>query len=242
MRRWITLPRNVPIPARGVWIILPRPPNNRSNSSLGQLGDEPVFQTNCPHPPGLRITADQFSSALNSNIALMHREAATAVVTLAQPAEAFSFVQQRQALSYAPGSLLPLARQVGEVKAICEVLFRAGINSLENVRRERVSIDDDKGPATDYLETNSITNAIVVLTPYEVTFTCSSTELAAVMAGFANSPNVLVVKAVDVEPVLQLELGDPSTNGPPKRGKGLMTVIDEKRLQVTMLINVVKLR
>ena len=196
-----------------------------------------------PIPAGPRITADQFSSALNSNIVQLNREAMADVVTLAQPAQSYSFDYQRKALSYAASSLPHLAVQLGEVKTICDVLFKSGINTLENVRRERVSADDLKGPATDYLDIGSVTNGTVILTPYEITFTCSSSELASVMAGFANSPNVLVVKAVSIQPAAPA-LGDAATNAvvrPRGRG-GLVTVIDEKRLDITLLIHVIKLR
>ena len=41
--------------------------------------------------------------------------------------------------------------QLGEVKAISEVLFAARVNALDGIQRVRVS-DDDDGPAriTDY--------------------------------------------------------------------------------------------
>ncbi len=43
----------------------------------------------------------------------------------------FSFAAQRERLAYAAGSLEPLSVQLGEVKAICEVLFQAKVNSLD---------------------------------------------------------------------------------------------------------------
>ena len=89
--------------------------------------------------------------------------------------------------------------QLGEVKAICAVLFQAKINSLDNLRRERVSDDDLKGPQTDYLPDKSVTNELAVLSPYEVSFRCFSSELAAVLAGFASSPCGLMVKTINVE-------------------------------------------
>ena len=98
-----------------------------------------------------------------------------------------------------PGSLEPLSVQLGEVKAICDVLFQAKINSLDNIRRERVSDDDLKGPQTDYLSEKSVTNELAVLSPYEVSFRCFSSELAAVLAGFASSPCGLMVKTINVE-------------------------------------------
>jgi hypothetical protein len=56
-----------------------------------------------------------------------------------------------------------------------------------------------KGPQTDYLTEKSVTNELVVLTPYEVTFRCFSSELAAVLAGFASAPCGLLVKTINVE-------------------------------------------
>jgi hypothetical protein len=112
----------------------------------------------------------------------------------------FSFAAQRESLAYAPGSLEPLSVQLGEVKAICDVLFQAKINSLDSLRRERVSEDDTKGPQNDYLPDKSVTNDLAVLSPYEVSFRGFSSELASVLAGFASSPCALLVKSINVEP------------------------------------------
>jgi hypothetical protein len=97
-------------------------------------------------------------------------------------------------INFDPRGLEPLSTQLGEVKAICDVLFQARINALDALRRERVSADDTSGPATDYLGENSTTNGLAIMTPYEMTFRCFSPELAAVLAGFASSPNGLIVK------------------------------------------------
>jgi hypothetical protein len=111
----------------------------------------------------------------------------------------FSFAAQRDRLDYARGSLEPLSVQLAEVKAVCAVLFQAKVNSLDTIRRERVSDDDFKGPQTDYLPEKSVTNELAVLSPYEVTFRCFSSELAAVLTGFTASPCGLLVKTINVE-------------------------------------------
>ena len=82
---------------------------------------------------------------------------------------------------------------------ICGLLFQAKINSLDNVRRERVSADDATGPQTDYLTEKSVTNELAVLTPYELTFRCFSSELAAVLEGIGSSPAGLIAKTINVE-------------------------------------------
>lgn len=151
-----------------------------------------------------KLTSQEFSSALSRTIDAMQRAATNASVNL-PPKDAsgqtysFSFAAQRERLAYAAGSLEPLSVQLGEIKAICSVLFQAKINSLDELRRELVSDDDLKGPQTDYLLDKSVTNEQAVLSPYEVSFRCFSPELAAVLAGFASSPCGLMVKSMNVE-------------------------------------------
>jgi hypothetical protein len=157
-----------------------------------------------PVPESGKLTSQEFSSALSRTLDQMQREATKASVTLppkdstGQP-YSFSFAAQSKSLAYAAGSLAPLSVQLAEIKAICTVLVQAKVNSLDNIRRERVSDDDLKGPQTDYLTEKSVTNELAVLSPYEVTFRCFSSELAAVLAGFAASPCGLLVKTINVE-------------------------------------------
>ena len=157
-----------------------------------------------PVPESGKLTSQEFSSALSRTVDQMQRDATRASVTLPpkdsnQQAYSFSFAAQMGKLDYARGSLAPLSVQLAEVKAICTVLFQAKVNSLDTIRRERVSDDDLKGPQTDYLMEKSVTNELAVLAPYEVTFRCFSSELAAVMAGFATAPCGLLVKTINVE-------------------------------------------
>lgn len=152
-----------------------------------------------PLPPGTNLLASEYSAALQRTIDELQREATNHSVVL-PPKYKFSFDAQAGRVTFAAGSLERLAAQLGDVRAICEVLNDAKINSLDSVRRERVSEDDRSGPATDYLDQTSVTNELAVSAPYEVTFRCFTPELATVLAGFANSPSGLIVKAVNVEP------------------------------------------
>jgi hypothetical protein len=157
-----------------------------------------------PVPESGKLTSQEFSSALSRTIDQMQHEAAKSGVTLLQKDSkgqtySFSFAAQRESLAYTPGSLDPLSVQLGEIRAICTILFQAKINALDYLRRERVSEDDLKGPQTDYLSDKSVTNELAVLTPYEVRFYCFSSELAGVLAGFASSPDGLLVKTINVE-------------------------------------------
>jgi hypothetical protein len=142
-----------------------------------------------------------YRDALPATILQLKKDAAGSGVTL-PPQCAFSFSAQQNRYNLAPGSAQPLSVQLGEIKTICNVLFQAKVNSLESLRRERVSADDLSGPPTDYLEPTmiSVTNELAVLTPYEIQFKCFTPELAAVLAGFAGGPYGLIVKTLNVEP------------------------------------------
>jgi hypothetical protein len=209
-----------------------------------------------------------FRSALRLTIDQLQRDAASSGVTL-PPSCGFSFKAEQNRYNLAPGSVSPLSVQLGEIKTICNILFQAKINSLENIRRERVSTDDLAGPPTDYLEPNmtSVTNDLAILSPYEVTFKCFTAELAGVLSGFGNQPYGLIVKTVNVEPGTGMSVTGTDASAPggyppggypgyppggsPQPGAvpgaapgvrgGLPTVLDEKQLKVTMIVEVVKL-
>lgn len=157
------------------------------------------FQPISPIPDSATVTRDEYASQLRLTIDQLQRDATNNSVVLARGYN-YSFDAQRRLPQPAPGSLPLLAAQLGEVKAICEILHHAKINYLDAVRRERVSTDDDAGPQTDYLAVKSQTNDLAVLTPYEVSFRCFTPELGAVLAGFANSPHGFIVKNINIEP------------------------------------------
>lgn len=159
----------------------------------------PYFQPIARIPDLPKITDRDFSAALSQTIEQLSAEATNASVALPAQNYSFSFAAQKSRISFAAGSLDRLAVQLGEVKMLSEILFGAKINSLDNLRRERVSQDDTYGLQTDYLGDKTTTNSLAILTPYEVTIRCFSSELAAVLAGFANSPHTLLVKSINVE-------------------------------------------
>lgn len=172
------------------------------------------FQKISPIPDLPKKTDRDFASALNRTIDQLRRDSTNASVNLQDNCN-FSFTAEKLKISFAGGSIEPLSTQLGEVKAICDVLFQARVNALDALRRERVSADDTSGPATDYLGENSATNAQAILTPYEMTFRCFSPELAAVLAGFASSPYGLIVKTINVEVAGTLPSETTSTPAPP---------------------------
>ena len=221
-------------------------------------------------PPGTNVSAADFTGALRKTIDELTRNAASVSVTL-QPKYDFSFAAEKPQVRFAPGTVEPLAAELGEVKAICEVLFKAKINMLYNLRRVRVSEYDVSGAQSDYLETSATTNELAVLVPYEVTFYGFSGELAAVLSKFAADPHGFMVTTLNVEPgtpsstPMMDAAGAMSGEGnaaammdryrgfgatPPPvaapvamgTGKGgLPVMLDERQLKVTMGVTVVKL-
>ena len=205
-----------------------------------------------PNPTNGVVTSEAFAAALRRTIDQLQHEAGSASVAL-PPQYGFSFAAERTLVRFAPGSLALLAKQLGEVKTISEILYASKINSLDGLRRVRVSDDDGRGPQSDYLNESTISNNLAIFTPYEVTFCCFSQDLANALSIFASSPHGFIVKDISVQLVATTTapptspLGgeettgaQPSPSAPVGRG-GLQTVFDEHILSVTMKIEVVEL-
>jgi len=205
------------------------------------------FKPIAPIPAAMEVTSEEFAADLRRTIDQLQHEADAASVQL-PPKYGFSFEAQRMIVKFAPGSLAPLAVQLGEVKTISEVFFAARVNALDGIQRVRVSDDDASGPQTDYLNEVSVRNNLAVETPYAVTFRSFSPELAAVLAGFAASPNGFIVKAINIVPAGAVTQGAapgmpvPASPAPTVgTGRdGLPTVLKEQLLRVTLEIVIVK--
>jgi len=201
------------------------------------------------------VTSEAYAGTLRRTIDQLQREADVASVGL-PPQYNFSFKAQRDLVKFQSGSLGILAEQLGEVKAIAEVLFVARVNSLDGIQRVHVSDDDTTGPQSDYFDGHYETNNLAVLTPYQITFRSFSPEVGQVFAGFASSAHGFIVKSVSVQPagafMAAPGMGGPEGNMPPPPpsaapapampGKGgLQTVLNEQLLRVTLVVEVVKL-
>ncbi|TMP96185.1 MAG: hypothetical protein E6L09_15390 [Verrucomicrobia bacterium] len=148
------------------------------------------------------IESAAFKNQLETTISDMLHDADKAGVSLPNaPAKYdFTFKPQRSSVDFAPDTLLPLAMQVAEIKAICDILFAARVQTMVGLRRTPVAKEDEG--TTDYLfgrkpTTNTVASAILV--PYEVVFQGFTAELAAVLEGFYRSSNCFVVKNIDVQ-------------------------------------------
>jgi hypothetical protein len=171
---------------------------------------------------------------------------------------AFSFSLQAGKTVYDPSAWEMLAKQMGEVKTICDTLFNARILNLDAIQRERTSDDANQqsGSQADYTDSISLTNGDTVITPYQITFECFTPQLGLVLASFANQSHTVVVKTLNVQPVDimmggmmgGMMEGGRDMNGniagqPPVgvRPGTLPTIIDEKKLRVIMLLDFIKI-
>lgn len=149
-----------------------------------------------PHPPIPDSLA--FRTYLDSTRAELVQNASDAGVEL--PANYwFTFEAQKGLMTFAPGSLPALAAQLAEIKTVCDVVFDAKVNSLVWLRRVPVEAHDILG-SQDYLTSKSQTNQGIISTPYELTFEGVTSQLAAVLDGFARLPECFVVSKLQVEP------------------------------------------
>ena len=172
------------------------------------------FQPIAPIPEGV-VTSKTYATALGSTIYQLQQEAKQNSVNL-PPQYYFSFQAQSTKLTISSG-LGPLAEQLGQVKAISEILFGARVNDLISIQRVRVSDDDAAaGSQSDYIDERPVTNDLAVITPYMLTFQTFTPELARVITGFATSTNSFIVKSVSVQPANATESGEMNgtMNGP----------------------------
>jgi len=207
-----------------------------------------------PNPSDGQVTSELFAPALSQTVRQLEHEAQTANVQLPPPPYFFSFTAQSDKAVFDSASLGQIAQQLGEVKAITEILLGARINALEGIQRVPVSKDDVSGDQADYLTDQPSTETLGVLTPYQVTFRGFSSDIANVLAAFASSPYGFVVETISVQPASMASVGEgPGGNpnpgepagssmpaGMPAHG-GLVTVLNEQMLRVTLKIEIVKL-
>jgi flagellar basal body-associated protein FliL len=197
------------------------------------------FAPIAPIPTNSPLGDAAFAYALHGTISQLQHDAEVANVTVTTNYN-FSFQAQSDKVRFAPpGSVDKLAVQLGEVKAITEIIFGAHVNVLEGIQRLRVSDDDQQGQPTDYIDTEQpITTDLATLTPYQVTFDGFSDQIADVLTAFATSPHGYVIKSINVQPANNGAAPPPAPI--PGRG-GLETILSEQMLRVTLLVEVVKL-
>ncbi|MEY4387636.1 MAG: hypothetical protein RLY20_2919 [Verrucomicrobiota bacterium] len=153
-------------------------------------------------PEGTKIDNAMLAGALRRTFDQLRKDAASRGVQVATNTY-FSFTAEKDRIMFDKPGLLPLAQQLGEVKAICDTLFAARINVLDGIRREKVCVHDvESTQTTDYHDRHAVTNDVGVITSYEVSLRCFSSEVGNILGGFASSQNGMIVRAINVEPAV----------------------------------------
>jgi hypothetical protein len=212
------------------------------------------FQNPAPIPSEKPVASD-FATGLRRTIDGLQHKAEAGGIQLPSKYD-FSFGAEKDRVTFAAGSLEPLAAQLGEVKAISDILLSVRLHALMGIQRVRVSEDDVNGPQSDYLDLKPVTNSLAVIVPYVVTFRCFTPELSKLVSNFGSAPNAFIIKYVNVRPANAATTaltpeglppggmpGQPPTapNQPVIGRGGLQTILKEQLLQVTMEIDIIKL-
>jgi len=191
-----------------------------------------------PNPPNGVVTTEAFAGSLRKTIHDLQLAAVDANVDL--PADySFSFGAERNLVTFSPGSLDALASHLGDIKAICDIMFDAKVNGIDSIQREVVSDNDAAGPQSDYLAQKTQTVDMATKTPYAVTFRCFSGDLGNVLTKFALSDHGFIVTGINVMPAGEEVPGQGPP--PPLPHDGLQTVLDEQLLRVSLGLEVVRL-
>jgi hypothetical protein len=205
-----------------------------------------------------KVTGLAFRSYRDNTLAELHRMAEQARTTLPGKGYAFSFETQRTKVDFKDGTFPAIPEQMAEVRAICKILFDAHVDPLVNIRRAKVSKDDDESnAASDYLfmkvETNAATGT--VQSPYELVFDCLTSDLTAVLQGFLGSRHGFVVKGIHVEPAVEPAAANPQNPegrrpGQPRPPPNYfqrpgaadkpIVLLRERRLKVTLLVYAIR--
>ncbi|HTL17961.1 MAG TPA: Amuc_1100 family pilus-like protein [Patescibacteria group bacterium] len=158
------------------------------------LSDVRKFFTPIPYPP-IR-DSHEFRLLLDRTIEQLERDAKDTAVTL-PPKYTFSFKPQSEAVQFDSANLRPLAMQLAEINAICQIIFKAKVHSIENVRRVPIAREDVG--QNDYIDKKAVTNALEIHMPYEFTFRSFSAEFGSVVEGLARSPHCFLIKSLNAE-------------------------------------------
>jgi len=211
-----------------------------------------------PSPVPGTLNALSFKSLLQNSVEELHRQAATVGIKVpTNPPDStpyyFTFEAERLPVTFPPDSLRPLSERLHDIQQLASILFKAHINRLEGMRRAPVGGEMYGSGSTDYLGVSVVTNmeAGVVLWPYEVAFECFTSELAAVLEAMQNTPGVIVrfpvVEPAETTLILRKApappIGQPRrVNAPvaPPPPAGLVTIVNEKLLHVTLRLEVIK--
>ena len=146
-----------------------------------------------------------FGNYLVRAIALLNKKAKDSYVKL--PASTnkvygFTFGLLMGRAELAEDKIPELQVQLQDVETISEVLFQSRVQSITQIQRNRVTLEDMLAKMDPrYLEDRQkYTNSVAVVRPYKVRFQCLSDGVALALSGFASQKTFFVVRNVEISP------------------------------------------
>ena len=156
-----------------------------------------MFQTNYVPKD---LDSERFQLLLLSTLAELERAAAESGTKLPAADYSFTFTPQKGNTQIPVGRLGELAAQINDIRALAKYLFSAKIHALSHLKRAGTSTND-YGNADILTEKKTLTDPATgaVLRQYEVQFQSFSGEVGAVLSAFANAPETIVVRALNIQ-------------------------------------------
>ena len=222
-----------------------RPTAENLDVTRRELGRAKQFVTESrqlfPSTPTESFNNQTYKAFLETTIAQLRREAAANGVKLHTNYN-FSFEAQIGPVNFDLPTLKPLSEQLIEIRQIAGALFQAKIDQLVQIRRVAVSSYD--APASSDILTGSFTHSKEIemaVWPYEFKFSCFSPALASAIEAISHASSGVILKSVLIEPMPAPARGGPVLSVTAVTNKvSMTTVLDEKLLQVIVLVNVIK--
>ncbi|MDG2214902.1 MAG: Amuc_1100 family pilus-like protein [Verrucomicrobiota bacterium] len=152
-----------------------------------------------------RLSNIEFGNYLVRAVALLNKKAKDSYVKL--PASTnkvygFTFGLLMGRAELAEDKIPELQVQLQDVETISEVLFQSRVQSITQIQRNRVTLEDMLAKMDPrYLEARQkYTNSVAVVRPYKVRFRCLSDGVALALSGFASQKTFFVVRNVEIAP------------------------------------------
>jgi hypothetical protein len=149
-----------------------------------------------PFPTAPTVDDKRFVEHLQITLRQFAAEVTNAGVQL-QGEYYYSFSQQRTKMTFSPECIPVWMQEIEQIKVILRILCDCKINYLESIQRVPACMDDNDG--NDVIQASPGSNTWGVVMPYRIAFRSFSTELASVLASFADSTNCFIVKYVNVQ-------------------------------------------
>ena len=93
-----------------------------------------VFQQAPAIPASANVDSGALAAAMRQTVDQMRKDASSRGVQIVTNYH-FSFTAVKDRIMFDRAGIAPLAAQLGEVKAICDVLFAARVNAIDSIRR-----------------------------------------------------------------------------------------------------------